>query len=134
MTRLPGWCGSQDLHTNYCRVGDHYCCDDHGDFNGCGLRSDFSGAELCLCEDGYTGTNCNSTTGVVCASGNTCNVCQTCCKPYSQETCEACVVDECDNQNVCSAVAGECNVCSACCKPYLEGDKTDCNLCVEHEC
>lgn len=124
---------NEDLHTNYCETGDQYCCMNHGDFNGCGLRSDFSGQEMCLCEDGFSGNNCNSTSGANCAK-DSCNVCATCCKGYSKETCEACVVDECDSQNVCSAVAGQCNTCSKCCKSYLENDDSDCNLCVEHEC
>ena len=82
----------------------------------------------------YSGNNCNSTSGTVCDSGSTCNVCSTCCKPYSQGTCEACVVDECDSLNVCSADASKCNTCSSCCKSYLEGSQEDCNLCVEHTC
>ena len=100
---------------------------DKVDFATAGLNSE-------VCSGGYSGNNCNSTSGTVCASGSTCNVCSTCCKPYSQGTCEACVVDECDSLNVCSADASKCNTCSSCCKSYLEGSQEDCNLCVEHTC
>lgn len=151
----------EDLHDQYCEVGDSYCCSEHGEFNGCGVvslaknilffggpmnltikcltnpvpkqRDDFSGSELCLCEQLYGGTYCN-TTNAVCSSGSSCNVCSTCCRDYSGDTCDACVQDECD-QNVCSDDSS-CSVCSSCCKSYLSGPdvQADCNICVEQVC
>eukprot|EP00441_Pelagodinium_beii_P047438 CAMPEP_0197624792 /NCGR_PEP_ID=MMETSP1338-20131121/4333_1 /TAXON_ID=43686 ORGANISM="Pelagodinium beii, Strain RCC1491" /NCGR_SAMPLE_ID=MMETSP1338 /ASSEMBLY_ACC=CAM_ASM_000754 /LENGTH=223 /DNA_ID=CAMNT_0043195021 /DNA_START=54 /DNA_END=725 /DNA_ORIENTATION=+ len=123
----------EDLHDQYCEVGDSYCCSEHGEFNGCGVRDDFSGSELCLCEQLYGGTYCN-TTNAVCSSGSSCNVCSTCCRDYSGDTCDACVQDECD-QNVCSDDSS-CSVCSGCCKSYLSGPdvQADCNICVEQVC
>lgn len=123
---------NEDLNTQYCQTVDSYCCDNHGEFAGCGERADFSGSEMCWCEEGYSGTFCNTTDSVCSTDLSTCNVCGTCCKSYSQDTCDACVQEECD-MNVCSADSS-CSVCSACCKSYLSGNQADCNVCVEDEC
>lgn len=119
-------------HSNqYCQTGDSYCCDGHGEINGCGERSDFSGTELCLCEELYSGANCNTTSATCSTDAATCTVCSSCCKSYSQDTCDACVQFECD-RNVCTPDAS-CTACSACCKSYLS-NQADCNICVESEC
>ena len=121
----------EDLHTQYCETGDSYCCNNHGEFDGCGERWQFTGQEMCQCEELYSGTFCN-TTSANCAKGASCTVCSACCKGYTQDTCDSCVAYECD-RNVCNAGAS-CTACPACCKSYLEGHQADCNICVEMEC
>ena len=122
---------NENLQTKYCETGDSYCCNNRGEFNGCGTRWPFTGREMCRCEEPYGGIFCN-TTSANCATGASCTVCSACCKGYTQDTCNECVSHECD-RNVCNAGAS-CTACPACCKSYLEGPQADCNICVETEC
>lgn len=121
-----------NLNDQYCESANYNCCMDHGEFLGCGEQP-FSSLSLCQCEPGFSGPMCNVTTAGSCSRGSSCTVCDKCCKDYHPETCEACVVDECDEVAHCSADSS-CTVCEPCCRSYLTSRQMDCNICVADEC
>lgn len=125
----------ENLRSQYCSTADDYCCQLHGEFLGCGENINFGATTLCDCEEGYSGELCNSTEARCTAHQSQCKVCDACCHDYTEETCDSCVVSECDTEYTCAADSS-CTACDGCCKDYLAGPsrQVDCNVCAKDKC